>query len=353
MIDVLKSKSNLIVWIFLIAISGSFVFINLPFLPPLILAGVFALGLDNLVRKASQRFKVSQGVSALITVFLILTLFWAPLGLAIYRVIVNISNAKSLEAGKVVEQINVAKQWILSILQKFEAVTGSDLVTQATNIFESTAHQAAQWIVSYSSMIVTEIPGLAFQFFIFTIFVGLLLWKSDIIKFFVEKYSLVDLELTRSMVRIAKDACEITLFSTIAIGLIQATVVGLGSLVFGDWDFWLIVTITFVFSFIPIIGAGPVGFVLAVLAFVQGSVGGAIGMVVIAIVAGTIDNVLKPYLAGGKGDDKISPILGFTSVVGAVIVMGIPGLLFGPVILNLAYEAVPLLLKHLNLAKET
>ncbi|MFM6928235.1 MAG: AI-2E family transporter [Bdellovibrio sp.] len=352
MIEVLKSKPNIIVWIFLIAISGGFLFINLPFLAPLILAGIFALGLDNLVRNASKRFKISQGASALITVFLILVLFWAPLGLAIYRVFVNISNAKNLEAGKVVEQINVAKQWVVNILQKFQAITGSDLVTQATNVFENTAHQAAQWIVSYSSMIVTEIPGLAFHFFVFTIFVGLLLWKSDFIKSFVEKYSLVDQELTQSMVRIAKDACEITLFSTIAIGLIQATVVGLGSLIFGDWDFWLIVTITFVFSFIPIIGAGPVGFVLAVIAFIQGNVGGAVGMVVISIVAGTIDNVLKPYLAGGKGDKKISPILGFTSVVGAVIVMGIPGLLFGPVILNLAYEAVPLLLQHLNLTKE-
>ncbi|MGE5086696.1 MAG: AI-2E family transporter [Bacillota bacterium] len=353
MIEVLKSKSNIIVWIFLLAISGGFVFINLPFLPPLILAGVFALGLDNLVRKASQRFKISQGASALITVFLILTLFWAPLGLAIYRVIVNISNAKNLEAGKVIEQFNLLKQWLLIILQKFERLTGSDLAVQATNIFENSTHQAAQWIVGYSSTIVTQIPGLAFQFFIFTIFVGLLLWKSDFIKSLVEKYSLVDKELTQSMVHIVKSACEITLFSTITIGLIQATVVGLGSLAFGDWDFWLIVTITFVFSFIPIIGAGPVGFVLAILAFIQGHIGGAVGMVVISIIAGTIDNVLKPYLAGGKGDSKISPILGFTSVVGAVLVMGIPGLLFGPVILNLAYEAVPLLLKHLTLTKET
>lgn len=353
MIDVLKSKSNIIVWILLITIAGFFVYINLPFIGPLILAGIFALGLDNVVRKASMRFKVSHGLSALITVFLILTLFWAPLGLAIYRVIVNISNAKNLEAGKVVEQINLLKQWVVSVLQKFEAITGSDLVNQASGIFESTAHQAAQWIVSYSSMIVTEVPGLAFQFFIFTIFVGLLLWKSNDIKVFVEKYSLIDQELTQAMVRIAKDACEITLFSTIAIGLIQATVVGIGSLIFGDWDFWLIVTITFVFSFIPIIGAGPVGFALAILAFVQGHPGGAIGMLVVSIIAGSIDNILKPYLAGGKGETKISPIIGFTSVVGAVIVMGIPGLLFGPVIMNLAYESIPILLKSLNLTKES
>jgi predicted PurR-regulated permease PerM len=89
MIDVLKSKSNIVVWILLITIAGFFVYINLPFLGPVILAGVFAQGLDNLVRKASRKFKVSHGLSALITVFLILTLFWAPLALAIYRVIVK------------------------------------------------------------------------------------------------------------------------------------------------------------------------------------------------------------------------------------------------------------------------
>jgi predicted PurR-regulated permease PerM len=48
------------------------------------------------------------------------------------------------------------------------------------------------------------------------------------------------------------------------------------------------------------------------------------------------------------GDQKISPLVGFTCVIGAIVMFGISGLLLGPVIMNLAYGAIPLLLKHLK-----
>ena len=47
----------------------------------------------------------------------------------------------------------------------------------------------------------------------------------------------------------------------------------------------------------------------------------------------------------GKSND-INPIVGFTCVVGAIIMLGLPGLIIGPVIMTLFVGLSPLLLKE-------
>ena len=91
------------------------------------------------------------------------------------------------------------------------------------------------------------------------------------------------------------------------------------------------------------------GFLLALLAYLQDKPGAAIGLAIIAIVAGTIDNILKPIMVGSGGsENNVSAIVSFTSVVGAIIVMGLPGLILGPVILNLFAGLTPVLIRYLK-----
>ncbi|MNT64816.1 hypothetical protein D3C72_2027500 [compost metagenome] len=65
------------------------------------------------------------------------------------------------------------------------------------------------------------------------------------------------------------------------------------------------------------------------------------------MIAGSIDNILKPIMVG-RGENNVSAIVSFTSVVGAIIVMGIPGLILGPVIMNLFVGISPVLIKYLR-----
>ncbi|MBO9665343.1 MAG: AI-2E family transporter [Bdellovibrio sp.] len=348
MIEALRNKSVIVSWVLLLVLASLFVFINWPFLVPLVLAGIFALGLVNLVTRLTQKLHLPRGLTSTLVVLVGSTVFWLPLALAIYRISVHLSAPQQFEASHAMFQIQSLKTSIVGILKKITDVTGIDFATPASSMFESVIKNIGQWFFTYSSQVVSQLPGLLFQSFIFVLFLVALLWKAQHIKDFVVKYSLLDDELTENLILVAKDSCSITLFSTFVIGVIQASLIGLGALCFGEGDFWLVVTITFVVSFIPIIGAAPVGFVLALLAFIGDRIGAAIGMAVVASVAGTIDNILKPFLAGGKGDNKISPLIGFTCVVGAVVMFGISGLLLGPVIMNLVYGATPLLLKHLK-----
>lgn len=343
MIESLKTKNHWVHWILLICLLVGFIFINIPFLTPVALAGVFALGLTDLIERLSKNRMF--GRKAWTVTFLIggMGLFWIPLALAIYRIVAYASQPKNLETDKIVTQVHGLKDYALGGLQNISEWTGIDLAGPAREVFESVLQKVGAALLQFSTEVLSQLPSILLMTFVFLIMVTVMLMKAHQIKDFTLRFSPLKPETTESLILICKKSCSITLFSTLVIGLIQASIIGLASLIFGEGDFWLVLTITFFVSFIPVIGAAPVGYFLAILAFIGDRTGSAIGLAIVATIAGTIDNILKPFMVGG--DQNISPIVGFTCVVGAIIMLGLPGLLIGPVIMNLFVGITPLLLK--------
>ncbi len=344
MIDSLKNKEVQMRWLFFAVLFLGFAFINFPFFMPLALAGIFALGLQDLVTKVTKRTGWKRRWWILITIFGGILLFILPLFLAVYRAITWIMKPENMESQRIVGQLHIAKNFVVEGLAKVSEWTGQDVATPARDTLESILHKAGEFILSFSTTFAGELPAIVVALLVFILGVAVMLFNHQEIHDFVIDYSFFDSELTEKIIVIFKKSCSITLFSTFVIGLIQATVIGIGSLVFGEGDFWLVVTVTFFVSFIPVIGAAPVGFFLALLAFLGERVGPGIGLTLVALFAGTIDNILKPFLV--SGDFNVNALIGFTSVVGAIIVLGLPGLLLGPVIMNIFVGISPLLLKN-------
>lgn len=343
MIQVFKAKDEFIRWLLIIILIIGFTFINWPFLVPLALAGIFALGLNDFILAVSRKTKWRHNHVVPLTLTFGLALFWVPLALAIYRVIVNINQPQAIETDQIVKQIHSLKEFVLTNLQRVSEWTGSDLATPARGVLESTLKKTGEITLSYSSQILGQLPAIILASFVFILVLYLLLLKSKELKRSLIHYSPLSTETVNSLLLVLKKSCSITLFSTLVVGLIQASLIGLGSLLFNEGDFWLVLTVTFLFSFIPVIGAAPMGFFLALLAFLADRTGAAIGLTIVAIIAGSIDNFVKPLIMSGSS--SISPVIGFTCVVGAVIMFGLPGLLLGPVIMNLFVGMMPLLLK--------
>ncbi|WP_374073350.1 AI-2E family transporter [Bdellovibrio bacteriovorus] len=346
MMDLLKSKSTIVRWFLLILLVSAFLFINWPFLGPLILAGVFALGLNDFIGSLCGRTKFSRGVCVSLTLAVGLAIFWIPITLAVYRVIVHISQPQTLETDRIVTQIHNLKDFVLNYMQKLSDWTGVDLAGPARGMVENVLRKTGEIIFNYSSEFLGQLPAILLASFVFIIVVVVLLLKAAQVRDLVFKYSPFKTETTQDLIQVFKGSCSITLFSTLVIGLIQACIIGIGSLIFGEGDFWLVLTVTFFVSFIPVIGAAPVGFLLAILAFIGGRTGSGIGLTIVAIIAGTIDNVLKPFMVGKE--NNINPVIGFTCVVGAIIMMGLPGLIIGPVIMNLFVGVSPILLRDVE-----
>ncbi|MGZ3772276.1 MAG: AI-2E family transporter [Pseudobdellovibrionaceae bacterium] len=344
MIPILKSQSVLVQWLLFLIFFGAFVYINAPFTTPFILAGIFALGLNDFVDRICKATRFRRNICIVLTLFSGFALFWAPLSIAVYRVTVYLAQPQSVGTDKIINQIKNLNNFLITHLHDLSVWTGHDLAEPVKNISEDVLNKVGAILLKKSTEFLGQLPSTLLATFVFAILVFLLLLRSAKIKEFVVRNSVLNRELTEKLIHISKYSCSATLFSTLVIGTIQACIIGLGSLIFGEGDFWLVLTVTFFVSFIPVIGAAPVGFLLAILAFIGGRIDSGIGLVVVATIASSIDYILKPLLVGKE--NKISPVIGFTSVVGAVFMVGLPGLLIGPVVMNLFIGTSPLLLRN-------
>ncbi|HWU43439.1 MAG TPA: AI-2E family transporter [Bdellovibrio sp.] len=347
MIEALRNKSSWIIAACLLLLLATFLYINVPFILPFVLAGIFALGLNDFVTRNSERWKIRRGVIIFFVILAGLIIFWAPLSLAIYRIVSIAKIPQGFSTARITTQLETLKNFAVDLMEKVSTTTGVDLTSPVRETLENLIQKVGEGFFYFSSSVIRSAPTLIFNGFLFVIFLTVLLVQAKHFKIFITKYSPLSEELTDSLVHVFKISCSVTLFSTFVIGVIQASIIGLGSLIFGEGDFWLVTPITFVLAFIPVIGAGPVGFTLSLLAFLGGRTGPAIGMLIFSLIASTIDNFLKPLLIGGK-DLRISPLLGFTCVLGAILMLGLPGLLLGPVVMNVFIRTTPLLLSELN-----
>ncbi|NUN05785.1 MAG: AI-2E family transporter [Bdellovibrio sp.] len=344
MLDAIKSKAEWARWGILGLLTALFLYINLPFLVPIIIASIFALGLDDFINRLSQKVRRSRGFSIGLTVFAGLAIFWIPLTLAIYRIAMHMSAPPEPGQERLGVQFQHLKELLLNILTKISHTVGTDLAGPARGMMDNVLRRTGEIIFKFSSEILAQLPTILLASFVFLLVLVALLVKASAIRSLLTEYTPFKEETTQRLLEITKSGCESTLFSTLVIGLVQASVVSIGSLIFGEGDFWLVMTATFFVSFIPVIGAAPVGFLLAVMAFVGDRLGAGIGMTIVALIAGSIDNILKPFMVGK--DNDVNPMVGFTCVVGAIIMMGLPGLIIGPVIMNLFVGLSPLLLKE-------
>ncbi len=338
-----QKQSLFFLWFLIIAMVAAFVFINWPFLTPLILAGIFALGLHDLVSRLARRTRAPRSLTIVLTLLSGIFVFWVAIWLAGYRAFTHIVKPEAVEKNRVVEQFHTLKNFALHNIQELSDWTGFDLANPAREFIETTFRRAGEIALKFSSDFVSQLPIFLLGSFVFVLLLLGMMLKAEKIRDFVMRYSPLASDLTNSLIDIAKNSCKITLFSTLVVGLVQASIIGLGSLIFGEGDFWLVLSITFVVSFIPVIGASPVGYILALLAYLGDRTGSAVGLFIVASFSGLIDNLLKPFLIGRE--NNTSPIIGFTCVIGAILMMGLPGLLVGPVVVNLVSQSLPLLLK--------
>ncbi len=99
--------------------------------------------------------------------------------------------------------------------------------------------------------------------------------------------------------------------------------------------------LTFIFAFIPVLGAGAVGGGGAIYLWSIGSTGPAIGVLIFTVIASIADSVIKPWVL--KGKSSLHPLLGLVSALGGIIFFGGSGIIFGPLLAALLVVILDLL----------
>lgn len=329
----------------LLALAIPFVLIFTPFSAPILMATFLAFGLEPIIGKV--KFKTKRRKYFAVGVFLILFLvFFIPFIIFALRIANGVKSlsAETLQSSHVFQSIfdlwGKFQDYGLKLMQSFGLE--QNLIPNK----EELIGKVSPFIISKTTLFFSALPELGLSLIVFFCVLYVLITNATRIKKRVVSADILPPQEIDVIINSLKSNCNMILVSTILIGALQALVVSIGSLIFGFHEFFLIFSITFFLSFIPVIGAAPVALLLAAISFISGNTGDGIGLAVVTIIAGSIDNIIKPYVFSSSEDD-LHPMILLLGIIGAIIVFGLPGLLLGPLVMQAIVKLGPLLIKKI------
>jgi predicted PurR-regulated permease PerM len=147
-------------------------------------------------------------------------------------------------------------------------------------------------------------------------------------------HSVLDAHSTEKLIRSFTGACRSVILAGVASGLGQTFIFTLTAWIVGRTQVATLGLALFFASFIPVVGASPITFGVALHEFLTGNRSAAIALLAAAIAASFVDNVIRPWVL--KGGANLHPLLGFLGVFGGIHLMGFAGVFLGPILLVLA-----------------
>lgn len=134
--------------------------------------------------------------------------------------------------------------------------------------------------------------------------------------------------------QLAAQAVRAVALGVVVTAIVQAALGGIGLAIAGVPFAAMLTAVMFILA-VAQVGAAPVLLAAAIWVYLErGGIWGT-GFLVWAIVVGTLDNFLRPFLIKRGAD--LPMLLIFAGVIGGLIAFGIVGLFIGPVVLAVGY----------------
>lgn len=313
-----------------------------PFLSPILMAALFGFALEPIVAKYELKKSTRRAPAALI-ILAFYVLIASPIALLGYRLTTTViglskdgfTQAPLFQALKaVLTKSNVILERSLSGMH----ISAEEFSSPATFLAK-----AGSWMMEQLVDMAGRTPEIALDLFIFSAALYVFLTETSWIKRSISELKILSENELKTIIQIVQKNSYTTLIASASIGAIQALTVALGALIFGYSEFLLLFVITFFASFIPVIGAAPVALLLAVLSIIQGQWFEFGGLLVVSIIGGSVDNLLKPYIVSASSEESLNPVISLLAIIGAVMVYGLPGILLGPLLMELALKIIPIL----------
>ncbi len=305
-----------------------------PFFAPLMWATVFAILFHPLYKRVLTRVK-RPGLASLILLVLIIVVIIGP--------VVLLSVLLVEQAASTVQQVAEMRQnGELDRLWSRIAPWWNDLVARLSPYVDvqqldlrAISENAVSWVggffVHQTSWIIANVSKFVF-YFLLMLFTLYYLLKDGVA--LVERISaLMPLERSRTntMVKELHSIINSTMISGIIIALIQGTLGGIMFALVGIDSALFWGAIMAFLSVIPLIGAFIIYIPAGIILIINGNtVEGFIIIGVGSLIVSQIDNFLRPYMVAGG--TKMHPLMLFLSMTGGIALMGLEGLIAGPLI---------------------
>lgn len=316
-----------------------------PFWGSIAVAAIFAFGIWRPLQKAREKTGLGARVSALALIFGLLVALLLPVtmvGLRVYKFtnlrldkVTAAGGAQGNDPAGAFEDVKNAYTELENKVARWgEGASWYESTADArAAIRQNLQIVGANALKAFSGALLT-VPDLVVSTLVFALFLYMFLVQGRAIGELVSGLGVMRASERDRVVGILQATCRSTIVTNVILGAIQATIVSGGATIFGYHEAVLIFTLVFFLSFIPFIGASPPAFLLAGASFLTGHAGNGWALLMVGLVAGSIDNVLRPFLISADSEVDVHPVLSFAGILGAIAVFGVKGLFLGPVIVT-------------------
>jgi predicted PurR-regulated permease PerM len=311
-----------------------------PFIPALLWAAMIVIATWPLMLSAQAKLWGKRWLAVLVMTGGLLLAFVVPFTLAITTLVGNADEISSWVRSISKAQLPQLPNWVQNLPlagPKIAAAYG-EIATYGPEELTARLEPYARGMVSWFVLEVGSFGMMALQF-ILTLIVSAILYSCGEtavmgVRAFSRRVAGVRGE---EVVDLAGQAIRGVAFGVVVTALVQSILGGIGLAVAGVPLATLLTALMFILA-VAQVGAAPIIFAAAAWAWWQDDTGWAIGLVVWAIIVGSMDNVLRPILIRRGGDLPL--LLVFAGVIGGLVAFGLVGIFVGPLVLAVAYRLV-------------
>jgi predicted PurR-regulated permease PerM len=340
------NKTKFVRFLYVAVLVVSALFLVSPFFIPIVLAGTVALALfpiqARLENKGLSRKRAAALLTTVFSVIISIPLFFFLIKgtLLVTNQLEKISFNDKLRQEGVQEFVSdLRHDFVISIHKYVSKIEFLSFLTE--DKIDSYLSTVNVFLLKFFRDFAGSIPLLFMLLLIMLLCVFSFLHHASGIKCFFQAMTGFDDDRMNLLTSIfIRDARQVYM-SNIVTGAVQSLIVAGGVSLLGLGDFFFVFFITLILSFIPVIGAAPVSFVFAFIAFIKGNTTAAVILLVVGGFTGIIDNFLRPWLAS-FGESKVPPMVAFVCVIGGALLLGFPGLFIGLLVGSIAYDTIPL-----------
>jgi predicted PurR-regulated permease PerM len=315
-----------------VAISALFLAMIRGFLVTLLLAGIFAGILNNLLyQRLLGLFRERKALASLCTILVFVVVIVIPL-MAFFGIVVN----EAVEISKsavpwIEEQLRTPDR----LYERLRGVPGFDLIEEyrgeILTRLAAFAGKAGSLVVRGLSAASTGTVAFFFQLFIFLYALFFFLMDGESLLRKILYYLPLSSKDESRMVDEFVSVTRATIKGTLVVGVVQGAAAGIGLWIagIGGAVFWG--TVMVVLSIIPGIGTALVWVPAVVYLAAVGRWTAAILLALYCgLIVGSVDNFLRPRLVGK--DVKLNALLILLGTIGGILLFGIAGFIIGPIL---------------------
>ncbi len=306
----------------------------IPFFVPISWAAVLAVIFFPLYERLRKRIRIS-GVAALVMCIIILLLIVGPVTYVFIALVNEAADAvaevnRMYRSGQLDSILAFDMPWIGTLKEKLEPYYDISQI-KIDEIVKDVIDRVSGVILNQTSWLLTNGTRTVFYFvlMIFTLYY----FFKDGERLIRRSKRLIPLppERINQTFRNLRDVIQATIYGGGVVALIQGVLGGVLFAIFGIASpvFWG--AIMAFLSIIPFVGAFVVYIPAGILLMLGGSyIKGLLVIVLGVVVVSQIDNLIRPYLISGR--TQMHPLLLFFSIMGGIAMLGLLGLVVGPLI---------------------